>query len=221
MFCASCGANLNPGATFCPNCGTPQPAQPVPGYTPTAQPASGYGAPAQSGQGFSGPAAPAAAYGYPAAFASGYATWGSRAIGFIVDGLLVGGVMAILYFLLAGLISSMAGLAGHGAASGVCCMFLVLFPVATLLVGIYNGVYLIAQRGYSIGQGLVKVKVVDMNGNLLSQGTAFIRLLVRAAMGFVPFLPVIDLLWPLWDQRGQTLHDKAVNCYVVNNPQGF
>jgi hypothetical protein len=25
----------------------------------------------------------------------------------------------------------------------------------------------------------------------------------------------------LWDERRQTLHDKAVNCYVINNPQGF
>ncbi|HUK19740.1 MAG TPA: RDD family protein [Bryobacteraceae bacterium] len=212
MFCASCGADLNPGATFCPNCGTPQPAQPAAGYTGFPQP----------GASIPGPAAAAPAVGtYPAAFAAGYATWGSRALGFIVDSLLVGGVMAILWVLLAGLLTGVAGLAGHNAAGGVCCMFLLLFPVATLLVGFYNGVYLIAQRGYSIGQGLVKVKVVDINGNLLTQGTAFIRLLVRAVMGFVPFLPALDLLWPLWDQRGQTLHDKAVNCYVVNNPQGY
>jgi uncharacterized RDD family membrane protein YckC len=207
MFCASCGANLNPGATFCPNCGTPQPAQQPAPYSVTPQPVTTPSA----------PAVPSAAY--PAAFAAGYASWGSRALGFIVDSLLVGGVMAALYFLLAGFIVSLAGFADHNAATGMCCMFLVLFPLATLLVGLYNGVYLIAQRGYSIGQGLVNLKVVDVNGNLLTQGTAFIRLIVRSAMGFVPFLPAIDLLWPLWDQRGQTLHDKAVNCYVVNNPQ--
>jgi uncharacterized RDD family membrane protein YckC len=210
MFCASCGATLNQGATFCPNCGTPQPAQPAAAYTAPPQPAAS----------FAGSAA-AAAPGYPAVFAAGYASWGSRALGFIVDSLLVGGVMAILYFLLAGLLTGVAGLAGHNVAGGMCCMFLLLFPVATLLVGFYNGVYLIALRGYSIGQGLVNIKVVDINGNLLTQGTAFIRLLVRAVMGFVPFLPMIDLLWPLWDQRGQTLHDKAVNCYVVNNPQRY
>ena len=211
MFCAGCGANLNPGATFCPNCGTPQPAPPAAARPSSPQPAAG----------FSGSAAAAAAPGYPAAFASGYASWGSRALGFIVDSLLVGGVMAILYFLLAGFLTGVAGLAGHNVAGGMCCMFLLLFPVATLLVGFYNGVYLIAQRGYSIGQGLVNIKVVDINGSLLTQGTAFIRLLVRAVMGFVPFLPAVDLLWPLWDQRGQTLHDKAVNCYVVNNPQRY
>ncbi|HKE24140.1 MAG TPA: RDD family protein [Bryobacteraceae bacterium] len=208
MFCASCGATLNAGAPFCPNCGTPQPAPPSLGYGAAPQQAAT-------------PAAPGAA-GYPAAFAAGYASWGSRAIGFIVDGLLIGIGMALLYLPLAGIVASLGtGVAGHSFGGGLCCMFIVLFPLATLLIGLYNGVYLIAQRGYSIGQGLVKVKVVDVNGNLLTQGTAFIRLLVRAALGFVPFLPLLDLLWPLWDQRGQTLHDKAVSCYVVNNPQGY
>jgi uncharacterized RDD family membrane protein YckC len=97
---------------------------------------------------------------------------------------------------------------------------ILLFPLGTLVVGLYNNVYLVAQRGFSIGQGIVKIKVVDSTGNLLTQGTALIRLLVRVALSLVPFLPVLDLLWPLWDERRQTLHDKAVNCYVINNPSG-
>jgi uncharacterized RDD family membrane protein YckC len=146
-----------------------------------------------------------------------YATWANRAIGYLIDSLLVGGAMVILYALLSGLLTAVAGVGGRGAAQGVCCLFIVLFPLATLLVGLYNRVYLISQRGYSIGQGVVHVKVVDVNGGLLTQGTAFVRLLAAAGMGLVPFLPVLDLLWPLWDDRRQTLHDKAVNCYVVNN----
>jgi uncharacterized RDD family membrane protein YckC len=146
-----------------------------------------------------------------------YATWGSRAIGYLIDSLLVGVAMAILYALLGGLLTAVAGVGGRGAAQGACCFFIVLFPLASLLVGLYNRVYLISQRGYSIGQGVVHVKVIDANGGLLTQGTAFLRLLVAAGMGLVPFLPVLDLLWPLWDDRRQTLHDKAVNCYVVNN----
>jgi uncharacterized RDD family membrane protein YckC len=145
-----------------------------------------------------------------------YASWGNRALGYIIDSVLVGVVMGVLWLIFAGVL---VGLAGHHAGGGVCCLFIILFPLSTLLVGLYNRVYLVSQRGYSIGQGLVKVKVVDVNGQLLTQGTAFLRLLVQAGMGFVPFLPVLDLLWPLWDERRQTLHDKAVNCYVINNPQ--
>ena len=62
----------------------------------------------------------------------------------------------------------------------------------------------------------MKIKVVDSNGGFLTQGTAFLRLVVRVALSMVPFLPLLDLLWPLWDERRQTLHDKAVNCYVIN-----
>jgi uncharacterized RDD family membrane protein YckC len=145
-----------------------------------------------------------------------YATWGNRALGYIIDSVLVGVVMGVLYAILAG---ALVGLAGHRAAGGACCLFIILFPLSTLLVGLYNRVYLVSQRGYSIGQGVVKVKVVDANGQLLTQGTAFVRLLAQAGMGLVPFLPLLDLLWPLWDVRRQTLHDKAVNCYVITNPQ--
>ena len=148
-----------------------------------------------------------------------YATWANRAIGYIIDSLLVGGAMLALYLVLGGMMTALAGLGGRHAAGGMCCLFIVLFPLATLLVGLYNRVYLVSQRGYSIGQGVVRVKVVDAGGHLLSQGTAFIRLLAHAGMGLIPFLPLLDLLWPLWDEKRQTLHDKAVGCYVINNPQ--
>lgn len=218
MFCATCGANIAPGAPFCQSCGTPVPVQPVQSAPPHPQspPPQFVAASAQPGWGAA--AAPAAA---PGVFAAGYAGWGTRAIGFIIDALLIGIGMGVLYLILGTVLASMAGLFGHRVAGGACCMMLLLFPISTLLVGLYNGVYLIALRGYSIGQGVVKVKVVDANGRLLSQGTAFLRLLVRVGLGFIPFLPALDLLWPLWDVRGQTLHDKAVNAYVVNNPQGF
>ena len=197
MFCTICGATVNEGATFCPVCGSRMQAGAAP-----AQP-------------FAAAAAPPAAY----APAMDYATWANRALGYIIDSLLVGAVMVALYAILAGAIIGLAGgLSGH-AAGPVCCFFIILFPLSTLLVGLYNRVYLVSQRGYSIGQGVVKVKVVDPNGQLLTQGTAFVRLLAQAGMGLVPFLPLLDLLWPLWDERRQTLHDKAVSCYVINDPR--
>jgi uncharacterized RDD family membrane protein YckC len=199
MYCPKCGAAIAAGVAFCPICGAglpaaPAPPQTAPAYYPTAAPA------------------------YPA---WDYATWGTRALGYIIDGLLVGAGMAVLYLILGGVVASTLNLAGgHGLGGGVCCMMILIFPFATLVVGLYNSVYLVAQRGFSIGQGVVKIKVVDGSGNLLTQGTALIRLLVRVALSFVPLLPLLDMLWPLWDERRQTLHDKAVNCYVINNPSG-
>lgn len=200
MFCTSCGASISDGSKFCPSCGSV--------LAPT-------GASAQPPAVTPSPLFPTS----PVGRTMDYATWGNRALGYIVDSLIVAPVMFILYFLLSGVILAVGGLGGRDTATGLCCFFIVLFPLASLAVGLYNRVYLIASRGYSIGQGIVKIKVVDANGALLSQGTALIRLLAQVAMGFVPMLPLLDLLWPLWDDRRQTLHDKSVGCYVINNPQ--
>jgi uncharacterized RDD family membrane protein YckC len=206
IFCAKCGASMNEGTAFCPSCGSPQ--------APAAAPSQ----PAWSQAGWTQPAAPGARP--PSVFDAGYATWATRVGGYLIDILLVGVGMLVLYFVLGTMLTGIAGVGGHNAASGMCCMLLLLFPIATLVVGFYNSIYLIAQRGFSIGQGVVKIKVVNAYGNLLTQGTAFVRLLVRVALSLVPFGTMLDLLWPLWDERGQTLHDKAVGCYVVNNPSG-
>jgi uncharacterized RDD family membrane protein YckC len=105
----------------------------------------------------------------------------------------------------------------HGMPSGFCCV-LGVFPVAGLLVGLWNKVYLVSKRGSSLGQGAMDIMVVDAQGRLVSQGTALLRLAVHTAMGFVGPLSVIDLLWPLWDDRRQTLHDKVANTYVIRRP---
>jgi uncharacterized RDD family membrane protein YckC len=136
-------------------------------------------------------------------------------VGYLIDMLLVGAGMGVLYTVLLGVFATFAGL-GSNLTGGICCMLILLFPVSTLLVGLFNSVYLVAQRGASIGQGVMNLKVVDINGNLLSTGTAFIRLIARVALGFVPMVgPLLDLLWPLWDEKRQTLHDKAVGSYVL------
>jgi uncharacterized RDD family membrane protein YckC len=190
MHCPKCGAAIAADTTFCGACGA--------GLQPVA-------APLQPAPAFYAAPVPV----YPA---WDYATWGTRAVGYIVDALMVGMGMAALYLVAGAMLAPIL--------HGLCCVMILLFPLATLAVGLFNSVYLVAQRGFSIGQGIVKIKVVDSNGQLLTQGTAFIRLLVRVALSFVPALPLLDLLWPLWDVRRQTLHDKAVNCYVINNPSG-
>jgi uncharacterized RDD family membrane protein YckC len=199
MFCSNCGSSVPEGSAFCPVCGNPSGtgggARPVPP-----------------------PPAPGAYAASPVVF--DYATWGTRAVGYIIDSLLVGGTMAVLWLVVGGLLTGIASLGGDNAASGMCCVMLMIFPLATLLVGLYNRVYLVAQRGASIGQGVMKIKVVDGNGQLLTQKTALIRLLAQVGLGLIPLLPILDMLWPLWDDRRQTLHDKAVSCYVINNPTG-
>jgi len=239
MFCTKCGASVT--GKFCGVCGTPisqaAPPPPVPPAQPTPPPQQPHQQypqpqpqypqaqqfpqqPPQYGS-YQPPAAPVAAPVWE------YASWGTRVLGYLIDSLLVGVVVAVLGILAFTVFGSLVGLGGglnseglQGiGATGCCCLFS-LFPLGILLIGLWNKVYLVAQRGYSIGQGVVKIKVVSAQGQLLTQGTALIRLLAQVGLSFIPFGGLLDLAWPLWDERRQTLHDKAVGCYVINNSAG-
>jgi uncharacterized RDD family membrane protein YckC len=187
----------------------PQPLPPPPGAP--------YGPPPG---GFVQPPAAAVAPGEPA-------TWANRVLGYLIDSLFVMVVMAVFYFVVFTVFGSALGLGGALNSDGLqglgtfgCCCLLALFPAATIAVGLYNRVHLVSQRGSSIGQGVMKIKIVNAQGGLLSFQTALIRLLAQAALSFIPFLGMVDLLWPLWDPQRQTLHDKAVGSFAINNPQG-
>jgi uncharacterized RDD family membrane protein YckC len=156
-----------------------------------------------------------------------YAQWPTRVLGALIDYLLVAVAMGILYFLGFVVFGSIIGLGSGVNSDGIaglgtvgCCCMIGLMPVASLAVGVYNKAYLVSNRGFSIGQGVAKVKVVDAYGQKLTFGTAFLRLLVQAGLGLIAFAALADGLWPLWDERRQTLHDKAVSSYVINNPMG-
>ncbi len=158
----------------------------------------------------------------PAAVASmDYAQWSTRVFGYLIDTVVVGvivGALLVVLMLLGGL-GSLAG-AGVGVGQGVgglgCCLAFSIFPLGSLAVGLYNKVFLVAQRGASIGQGIMHIKVVNAQGGLLTPSQALVRLLAHVGLSFIPFGGIVDLAWPLWDERRQTLHDKAVDCYVVN-----
>ena len=200
-FCTQCGAQNQDNTQFCTRCGTALSAGP--GAT-TAGPAAPSVPPiTQVSVVQVGP------LGLP------YATWADRVIGYLIDSVLVGIVMFVLYLVLGGFAATIGGLGARNLGGGLCCLMIITFPVSTLLVGLFNRVYLVAQRGSSIGQGVMNLKVVDQAGNLLTMGTAFLRLLAQVALAIIPLGSVLDLLWPLWDERRQTLHDKAVGAYVL------
>lgn len=169
----------------------------------------------------------------PPSIPMNYALWADRVIAALADGAIAAAVMIALYLLLMLLMVLLASLGAAGAASqtdvgsgigaifglgcyALCCVGIVLPPIAYLIVGLLNKVYWVSKRGYSIGQGLMKLKVVDASGNLVSTGTALIRLLATVGLAFVPIVGgLLDLLWPLWDEQRQTLHDKAVGTFVI------
>lgn len=161
-----------------------------------------------------------------------YALWADRVLAALIDAGVALAFMLLLYlviFILSLFISMIGGAIEAGTGAGIggmlgglgctggCIMFFILPPVSYFIIGLLNKVYWVSKRGYSIGQGVMKLKVVDQSGNLISMGTAALRLLCQVALCFVPVVGgLLDLLFPLFDDKTrQTLHDKAVNTFVV------
>lgn len=153
-----------------------------------------------------------------------YALWADRVLAALIDGGVALAFMIVLYIGLF-IITSVLSLAGGAVSSdaggllgcGGCVLFFVLPPISYLIIGLLNKVYWVSTRGYSIGQGVMKLKVVDKNGSLIPMGTSILRLAVTVGLSFVPLVGgLLDLLFPLFDDpTRQTLHDKAVGTYVI------
>lgn len=160
-----------------------------------------------------------------------YALWADRVLAALIDGGIATAFMIVLYIALivisllltaiggAGEAAGLGGLGALGALGGcgTCVIAIVVPPIAYLVIGLLNKVYWVSTRGYSIGQGVMKLKVVDKNGSLIPMGTSILRLAVTVGLGFVPIVGgLLDLLFPLFDDpTRQTLHDKAVGTYVI------
>ncbi|MGH9077626.1 MAG: RDD family protein [Acidimicrobiales bacterium] len=201
MKCANCGSDAPDWAASCPNCGAVMAGAASPPYGGQGAPqgwADPAGAPAPVGgwprPGGSGPWAPAAGYG-GAPIGGRLAGWWLRVGATLVDGIIVGVVSTALAY----------GLGTGGRVLGV--VLGIVYQVA--LTG--------AARGQTVGNMAVGTRVVDeQTGRGIGYPRALVRYVVEGLLFIVLFVPgVVDLLWPLWDGRNQTLHDKAARSLVV------
>ena len=78
----------------------------------------------------------------------------------------------------------------------------------------------------TLGKQVLKIRVYREDGQPVGFGLGVLRdFVVRFLLfGLVGFfflgLPgLLDLLWPLWDERNRTLHDKIVSTYVIRAEQ--
>jgi len=72
-----------------------------------------------------------------------------------------------------------------------------------------------SESGQTIGKRLVGIRVRADHGGRAGYGKAFARNLVARVIGLFPFVGLIDVLWPLWDDKHQCLHDKAASTIVI------
>ncbi len=177
------------------------------GYTSPAPPGAGGPAPAMA----SHPPGPAAR---PA-----LASWGSRAIAQIVDGVIIF-IGAVIVLAILAALGLTVDTDGGAAAFIVTALFAVLaFAIVALL---YAPVLMSRTNGQTLGRMVVNIRVIRTDGGPVTFWFAVLRevivksLLVGALSSATFGLAwLLDVLWPLWDEENRALHDFVVSTRVV------
>lgn len=169
------------------------------GNPPPPPPGGGGGTPPPPGGGAGAPQPAGAGAGVPGPLAS----WGQRVIGYLITIAIVIGVYVVMAIV--------------GLVLGAIADFLgVLWFLLTWLVSI--GVffylwYLDGATGGHPGKRLTGLKTVNANtGELIGGGMGIARGLAHFVDGIICY---IGYLFPLWDEKRQTLADKIVSTVVI------
>ena len=197
-----------------PQYGQSPPGQPQYGQDPGQQPwtpqAPAYQPPPYGQQNPWG--APPPGYGVPTV---DYASWGSRALALILDT-----IFAFLVFVpgLVVIIAAAAGAENEDEVSGALVALGVLLLLAGLVVILWNQGWRQGAVGWSWGKQIMKIKLVRAADARPPGGWVGIgRLFLRSVLGNVTFgvYTLLTYLWPLWDERNQSLDDKMLSTLVV------
>jgi uncharacterized RDD family membrane protein YckC len=197
------------GARWVPVPPSPPPAPPLGyapppqyGYPPSAYPPPAYGYP-PPGYGAAYPAPPVG----PAPGIA-YAGFLVRAGAAILDGL----IFVIPFIVFITVIAAYANQDGGSNNAGVAIGVIGL--VVTCLAALAYSIVLPAQGG-TWGMRALHLRVARAdNGSNIGMALSLGRWLVYIAIGVIGF-GWLDVLWVLWDDRKQALHDKAVGTLVV------
>ena len=147
------------------------------------------------------------------------ASWWSRVGASVLDGLILFVALAILVGILVAVAVS-----GGGAVEIVAWSLAVLVYLGG--VAFYAPVLMAregARNGQTWGKQIVGIRVVRDKGGEMDFGFAFLReavikwLLFGVIGGFFFIPPILDWLWPLWDDENRALHDMLASSHVVRD----
>lgn len=130
------------------------------------------------------------------------ASWGQRALGYLIDGVIV----AIPYFVISAISAVIGGKIGG---------FLGFVGLLALLVfSGWNRWFLGGQTGQTLGRKQLGTKLISQDtGQPIGPLNAFLRDLVHILDSLACY---IGWLFPLWDNQRQTFADKIMKTVVVS-----
>ena len=150
------------------------------------------------------------------------AGWWSRVGATLIDGLIIGVLAAVLLWaLIAGL---SAGLDDDvGWFIGVFLAVLVCAVCAFVAAVGYAVVVSARTNGRTLGRIAFGIRVTRTDGEHMDFKRAFLREAVLkwglfyglGGLLTLGILPLVDVLWPLWDEQNRALHDFLARTHVV------
>ena len=181
--------------------------------------APGYGSPPPPGAGGVAPA-----FGSDVMGRYVLATWLSRVGAQLIDGLIIG-IGALILFLPIGAALGVAGASDSdtGIAAAIAAALLWVACVAIIAI-LYAPILMARTNGKTLGRMAMNIRVVKTNGEPVTFGFAMLREVVVKSIGFgiagsftFGLAPLLDSLWPLWDEENRALHDFIVSTRVVKD----
>jgi uncharacterized RDD family membrane protein YckC len=153
-----------------------------------------------------------------------YAGWGTRLGGYLIDLVIFIPVLIVLYIAFRHThtldVRLMTRRSGHNTSRSVSLLSPLITGVAFI---VYATVLCGGPRGQTVGMMAVGVRVVrDEAHDVLGYGRALWRAFAEQFLRFLGTVTLIlgiiwllDMLFPLWDKKRQTLHDKLAKTVVI------
>jgi uncharacterized RDD family membrane protein YckC len=147
------------------------------------------------------------------------ANYGSRLAGWLIDWLILlivcGSISALTHsFHYSHVATSVTGFSSTNRSFRWGMPGALLSP---LIVVLYGTIMCGSNRAQTVGMMVAGTKAVKVStGAPIGYASALGRALFEWFLAFVFFFPwVLDMLFPLWDPKNQTLHDKVSGTIVV------
>lgn len=213
MYCSKCGGNLAAGTAFCGSCGTPTGTS-APVVARPAAPSTYVGGSTHAG--YADPAGLVASRGFT------YAGFWLRVVATLIDGVIVGMALCVLFvplFFLTGTGALISGMAvRHSQPDPAVIMSLIatifVFALISILAQWLYYAYLESgEKQATWGKQALGLYVTDLVGTPITFGRASGRFFARMVTRLIPL--GIGYIMAGFTERKQALHDMIASCLVL------
>jgi uncharacterized RDD family membrane protein YckC len=137
-----------------------------------------------------------------------YSGWWRRAGALLIDSILV----SVGFFVVIGL-----AFAVTAVNEDVGVILLVLAILFGIVGSVFYWIYFTGKApGQTVGKKALGIRVRHADQDrAIGYGASAGRYFITFAFGIFYIPALLDYLWPLWDRRHQSLHDKVANSVVV------